>query len=88
MLMAPEAKIDDGLFDVVVLSPLSRTNLISTFPKLFKGTHGDNPAVTFYQGKTISIRTTPKKALLPDGEIFGATPTQITILPERVRYFT
>jgi len=88
MLMAPKAKIDDGLFDVVVLSPLSRTNLLSTFPKIFKGTHGDNPAVTFYQGKTAWIRTTPKKALLPDGEIFGAVPTQITILPGRVRYFS
>ena len=88
MLMAPKAKIDDGLFDVVVLSPLSRTNLLSTFPKIFKGTHGDNPAVTFYQGKTVWIRTTPKKALLPDGEIFGAAPTQITILPGRVRYFS
>ena len=88
MLMAPGAKIDDGLFDVVVLSSISRTNLISTFPKIFKGTHGDNSAVTFYQGKTAWIRTTPEKALLPDGEIFGAAPTQITILPGRVRYFS
>lgn len=87
MLMAPGAKIDDGLFDVVVLSQLSRTSLISTFPKIFKGTHGDNPAVTFYQGKTALIHTTPEKTLLPDGEIFGAAPTQITILPGRVRYF-
>jgi len=88
MLMAPEAKIADGLFDVVVLSPISRTNLISTFPKIFKGTHGDNPAVRFYQGKIAKIRTTPEKALLPDGEIFGTSPTQITILPGRVRYFS
>jgi len=88
MLMAPAAKIDDGLFDVVVLSPISRTSLISTFPKIFKGTHGDNPAVRFYQGKTAWIRTTPEKTLLPDGEIFGAAPTQITILPGRVRYFS
>jgi YegS/Rv2252/BmrU family lipid kinase len=88
MLMAPGAKIDDGLFDVVVASPLSRISLISTFPKIFKGTHGDNPAVSFYQGKTAIIRTTPEKALLPDGEIFGTAPTQITILPGHVRYFS
>ena len=88
MLMAPKAKIDDGLFDVVILSPIGRTNLISTFPKIFKGTHGDNPAVSFYQGKTASIITTPYKTLLPDGEIFGTSPTQITILPGRVRYYS
>jgi YegS/Rv2252/BmrU family lipid kinase len=88
MLIAPKAKIDDGFFDVVVAAPLSRTSLISTFPKIFKGTHGDNPAVSFYQGKTARISTTPEKTLLPDGEIFGAAPTQITILPGRVRYFS
>jgi diacylglycerol kinase (ATP) len=88
MLMAPAAKIDDGLFDVVVLSPISRANLISTFPKIFKGTHGDNPAVSFYQGKTAKIHTIPEKTMLPDGEIFGTSPTQIAILPGWVRYFS
>ena len=87
MLMAPEAEIDDGLFDVVVLSPLSRWSLISTFPKIFNGTHGRNPAVRFIRAKSAFIRTRPQKQLLPDGEIFGSTPTKISILPQRVRYF-
>jgi len=88
MLMAPAAKIDDGLIDIVVVKPLSKFSLIATFPKLFKGTHGGNPAVTNYQAKKISIHTTPAKTLLPDGELIGTTPTQITILPKRVRYFS
>ncbi len=87
MLMAPEAKIDDGFFDVVVLSPLSRMSLIATFPKIFKGTHGANPAVQFIRAKSASVHTQPPKNLLPDGEIFGTTPTDITILPRRVSYF-
>jgi diacylglycerol kinase family enzyme len=88
MLMAPEAQIDDGLFDAVVLAPLSRLSLISTFPKLFKGTHSENPAVQFIRAKSASVHTQPQKNLLPDGEIFGTTPTEITILPHRVRYFS
>ncbi|MHC4458879.1 MAG: diacylglycerol/lipid kinase family protein, partial [Planctomycetota bacterium] len=63
MLMAPQAIIDDGLFDAVILSPLSRTGLISTFPKIFKGAHGQNPAVRFVRGKSATIRTRPEKAL-------------------------
>ena len=85
--MAPEAQIDDGLFDVVVLAPLSRLSLISTFPKLFKGTHSENPAVQFIQAKLARVYTQPQKILLPDGEIFGTTPTEINILPHLVRYF-
>jgi YegS/Rv2252/BmrU family lipid kinase len=87
MLMAPEAEIDDGLFDAVVLAPLSRLSLILTFPKLFKGTHGENPAVQFIKAKSASVYTQPQKNLLPDGEIFGTTPTEINILPRLVRYF-
>ncbi len=85
--MAPEAKIDDGLFDAVILNPLSRLSLFVTLPKLFKGTHADHPRVRIIQGKTATIFTKPEKKLLPDGEIFGVTATQITILPRRVKYF-
>ena len=87
MLMAPEAKIDDGLFDVVVCGPVSRFSLMATLPKLFKGRHGENPAVNFYRGRQARVETRPAKGLLPDGEIFGKTPTTIGILPQRVDYF-
>jgi diacylglycerol kinase (ATP) len=87
MLMAPEAQIDDGLFDAVVLAPLSRLSLISTFPKIFMGTHGENPAVQFIKAKTARVYTQPQKILLPDGEVFGTTPTEINILPRLIRYF-
>lgn len=87
MLMAPEAAIDDGFFDAVVVSPLSRASLLATFPKIFKGTHGRNQAVKFIKGKSALVYTEPQKTLLPDGEIFGTTPTEITVLPRLVRYF-
>ena len=87
MLIAPEAAIDDGLFDAVVVSPLSRANLLATFPKIFKGTHGKNQAVKFIKGKSAVVYTEPQKTLLPDGEIFGTTPTEITVLPRLVKYF-
>ena len=87
MLIAPEAKIDDGLFDVVILKPLSRLNLLVALPKLFKGKHANHPRVRIIKGSTATIFTKPEKKLLPDGEMFGITPTQITILPRRVRYF-
>ena len=87
MLMAPDAQIDDGLFDVVVADPVSRLSLIATLPKIFKGRHGENRAVQFFQGRKARVQTQPPKDLLPDGEIFGKTPTEIGILPRSVDYF-
>jgi len=87
MLMAPDARIDDGYFDAVILSPLSRRNLLTTFPKIFKGTHVNRPDVRVVRGKRAVVRTMPSKGLLPDGEIFGTTLTTIDVLPRRVRYF-
>ncbi|MFH1982326.1 MAG: diacylglycerol kinase family protein [Pseudomonadota bacterium] len=88
MKIAPHALIDDGMFDAVILSPLSRISLLKTFPRIYAGTHGSNPAVTIVKGKTATVRTSPVKTLLPDGELFGTTPTIIDVLPGRLRFFT
>jgi diacylglycerol kinase family enzyme len=40
------------------------------------------------QAKSAKVYTQPQKILLPDGEIFGTTPTEIDILPRLVRYFS
>lgn len=88
MLMAPEARIDDGQFDVVVVGPMNRWSLLATFPKIFKGTHLQTPAVHVYRATMASVRTDPPKTLLPDGELFGSTPTRIAIHPQLVRYFS
>jgi diacylglycerol kinase (ATP) len=87
MCMAPQARIDDGRFDVVLLAPLRRAKLVASFPRIFRGTHGLLQEVDFIQGRTAKIVTAPPKALLPDGEIFGTTPTRVDILARRLHYF-
>ena len=86
MLMAPDAVIDDGLMDIIVAGKMSRTSLLSTLPKIFKGTHFDNPAVRHFRAKTAKIKTWPGKTLLPDGELFGVTPTKIDVHHKMIRY--
>lgn len=86
MLIAPNAKIDDGYFDIIVAGKLSRWSLLCTLPKIFTGKHLENPAVQHYKTKKAVIKTTPAKTLLPDGEIFGTTPVTIQIHPKLVRY--
>ncbi|MBU8848633.1 MAG: diacylglycerol kinase family lipid kinase [Desulfobacterales bacterium] len=86
MLMAPDAKIDDGYMDIIIAGKLSRTSLLATLPKIFKGTHIDHPAVRHFTARKAKIKTWPAKTLLPDGEVFGTTPTTINVHHKMIRY--
>lgn len=88
MLMAPDAKIDDGLMDIVLAGKLSRLSLLRTLPKIFKGTHINHPAVACFKARKAVIKTRPKKTLLPDGEVFGSTPSFLQVHHKMIRYLT
>jgi hypothetical protein len=48
---------------------------------------GIKSVTLFIKGKYARVETEPSKVLLPDGELFGTTPTEITVLTRLVRYF-
>lgn len=87
MLMAPQAEIDDGYFDIIVASKLSRFTLLKAFPMIFKGTHLSLDQVTIYKAKKAELTVDKSAVMLPDGEVFGKTPTEINIFPEKLNYF-
>ena len=55
MKVCPGATLTDGLFDVMVLGKVSRTELLKVFPKVYSGRHVGHPAVTFYRCREIEI---------------------------------
>jgi len=55
MKVCPDATLTDGLFDVMVLGKVSRTELLKVFPKVYSGRHVGHPAVTFYRCREIEI---------------------------------
>jgi len=84
MLIAPEAQIDDGQLDIVMVGRMGRISLLNTFPKIYSGTHGLNPAVSFLRGRKIKISSAIPEALLPDGDLDFATPVEIEVLPKAI----
>ncbi|MCI0515461.1 diacylglycerol kinase family lipid kinase [candidate division KSB1 bacterium] len=87
MLIAPQAKIDDGLLDVIILNRISRIGVLKAFPKIFDGTHLDIPECEFYQAKQIIARPATPKILTPDGEVRGFTPITVSVLPQKIAMF-
>lgn len=85
MRMAPEAAIDDGELDVVLVGAMGRFELARTFPKLYSGTHGQNPKVQMWRAKSVEVACEPPGVVMPDGEILGTTPLRCEVVPRVVR---
>jgi diacylglycerol kinase (ATP) len=84
MQICPDAELDDGLVDVTVLGPVSKPAFLKAFPKVFKGTHRDHPAVTMRWAKVVSLAA-PDVTVYADGEYIGELPITCETMPGAVR---
>ena len=78
MLVTPDAKVDDGLLDVLVVERLSRLQFLRIFPRVFRGEHLTDPRVTVRRVKSITIAA-EGVAAYGDGERVGPLPVTIDV---------
>ncbi len=83
MKICPNSDIRDGLFDLMILEPVSKFEFLKVFPKVFKGTHITHPKVRILQGKKITINS--KAIAYADGERIGPLPITAEIVPGALR---
>ena len=86
-LIAPQAVIDDGLLDVIILKKLSRFKILRLFPTIYSGKHINYQEVVSRKVKSITIETKDAMPLMPDGEFFGATPVVISARKHEMELF-
>ena len=79
MRAAPNAKLDDGLIDLVIVKKASRLKLLLLFPKIFSGEHISSPLVQYQQVNSFSIFPESDSGLNIDGELIGNTPLSVTV---------
>ncbi|WP_339619712.1 diacylglycerol kinase family protein [uncultured Salinibacterium sp.] len=80
MKVTPDALLDDGFADVLIVEALSRSAFLRVFPRVFKGTHLTDPRVTVHRAKKIRIESEGIMAYA-DGERFAALPIDIKMVP-------
>ncbi len=78
------AVLDDGLLDVVVIRPMTKPELVRTYPKLFKGTHVHHPDYRHHLVKKITIAA-PGITAYADGERIGPLPLTVEVAPLALR---
>jgi YegS/Rv2252/BmrU family lipid kinase len=81
MFVAPDAEIDDGRFDVVMIGKVGKLRFIANLPKVFKGTHVDNDEVRVFQTPQLELSASRPFAIYADGEHLTDLPARLRILP-------
>ena len=88
MIMAPQAILDDGVFDVVIAKAMNRRTLLRLFPLIFTGEHLKDPHVETFTCSRLELEFDPPQRVTPDGEILGTTPLTVDVLPRALEMFT
>ena len=85
-LIAPQARLDDGLLDVVLLKRISRLGLLRLLRTVYDGSHVRHPQVEYQQVRSITVTEPVPGQLVPDGELLGLSPARFECLPGAVRF--
>ncbi len=84
MLIAPGAKDDDGLMDLVLVSDMSRLSLMRNFPALYRGAHLGSPGITLTKARRLEAEADEPVYLNIDGEADGMLPAVFETLPRAI----
>jgi len=85
MRIAPDARVDDGLLDVVVVDgALPRLGFLAAFPKVFSGRHVDLPAVSVHRVSRVEVAADRPLSVYADGEWHGPLPEVFQSCPAAI----
>ena len=85
MLVAPHAKLDDGLLDVMEAGEFGKFRALGDFARAFKGAHTNNPQVKFRKGAHITVDADRPFVVYADGDPVAELPLTVTIQRQALR---
>lgn len=89
MRIAPDAKIDDGLLDLVIVKEVPKPVLLSIFPKVYTGKHVGHPAVEVVRTTRAEITVDRAMTMYGGGEplrpMVAGEPVAVEVVPGGLR---
>ncbi|QWU16934.1 diacylglycerol kinase [Paenibacillus sophorae] len=85
--LAPDARIDDGLFDVIALKKCNLAELIRLVTLALRGEHLQDKKVVYFRTNEMEVTSPGHVQLNLDGELGGTLPGHFRILPQHLRIF-
>ena len=84
MKVAPDAQLDDGLIDVVMVGDLRRRDILRLARHLYDGSHIAHSSVTTMRAKTVEVIGPSSTLIETDGDAVGRLPASFTLQREAI----
>ena len=85
--VAPDAKPDDGILEVVLASEISLWDYIKNLGNIRKCEKVLHPKMKYFSAKEIVIETPERKLPIDmDGEFIGYSPMKVTVVPQALKF--
>ncbi len=81
MYIAPDARLDDGEFDIVAVGEVGKLRFLSNLPKVFKGTHVEKDEVRVFRAPRLELSASKPFPVYADGEHLTDLPASLRVLP-------
>jgi YegS/Rv2252/BmrU family lipid kinase len=89
MYAAPDAMLDDGLLDVIVLENVGKLAFLAKIlPKVFSGAHVHEPCVRVFRAREVALAADRPFTVYADGDPIGELPLRIRAQPAAVTMLT
>lgn len=88
MNLSPEARLDDGLLDVLAVADISRPALLRELSRVHTGGHVNSSHVKLTRATHVRIETLDPADSLgveADGDVRGSTPAEFRVMPAALR---
>jgi YegS/Rv2252/BmrU family lipid kinase len=85
MLLAPDASLQDGLLDVVIVSHTPKLRFLRLLPTVFSGAHVKQDNVEVLRGRIVQISASRPFTMYADGDPIAELPVTVRALPGAVR---
>ncbi len=88
MMMAPHADLQDGRLDVIRVNRMSRFELLTAFPKIFRGTHVRHPKIEEHTAARVEFLNPREQDVMVDGEVLRLCLLSLEVLPRALKVMT
>ncbi len=85
-LIAPDASLDDGQLDVVLIPQASAGGIALVLAQILAGKHLTSESVVFRRAAKVAVHSTPGMWFNVDGELVGNEPALFEVMPRALRF--